>query len=398
MKSTGRRNSIGCLATTPDELTPSRSAFYLILHPDDRERVEQAIDRHLQEHTPLHVECRLQHKTQSYRWFLMTGQAIWSSAGPARRLITSFMDIDARKQAEQMKSEFVSTVAHELRTPLTSIVGALGLMRSKVMGELTEKGDRLVAIAQDNCERLVSLINDLLDVEKIESGKIAFDFEAESLAHLLRVAEEQNALYAEQNGATIELEPLDHDVKVEVDKARFAQVMANLLSNAAKYSPPGGKITVAAQASDRSVRISVRDRGPGIPAAFRDRIFQRFTQANDSGQKKGTGLGLSIAKAIVEAHGGTIGFDTGEGTRHHLLLRPAGRWPRRGAWRPQGRRHGRGRHPDGQFREGPIGAHPACRIQRRCARDDLSAGGRYLRVEYGVVLPRRRSSSGASGI
>ncbi len=314
------------LGYEPDELTPSRSAFHLILHPDDRERVGKALDQHLREHTALSVECRLQHRSQTYRWFLMTGQAIWSPAGPARRLITSFMDIDARKQAEEMKSEFVSTVAHELRTPLTSIVGALGLMRSKVVGDLTEKGDRLVAIAQDNCERLVNLINDLLDVEKIESGKIAFDFETESLSHLLSLAEEQNALYAEQKGATIELEPLDHDVKVEVDKARFAQVMSNLLSNAAKYSPPGGKITISADASDRSVRIKIRDRGPGIPTGFRDRIFQRFTQANDSGQKAGTGLGLSIAKAIVEAHRGTIGFDTveGQGTTFFFDLPVAG--------------------------------------------------------------------------
>jgi len=303
------------LGYAPGELASSRSAFYLILHPDDRQSVSEAIDHHLHAHTPLRAECRLQHKTQGYRWFLMTGQANWTDTGMARRLIMSFMDIDIGKQAEQMKSEFVSTVSHELRTPLTSIVGALGLLRSKVAGDLSEKGARLVTIAHDNCERLACLINDLLDVEKIESGKIAFDFEAESLTQLLLQAKEQNALYAEKHGATIELEPLSCDVTVEVDRARFAQVMANLLSNASKYSPPGGKITVAVRPLDGAVRISVTDQGPGVPAAFRDRIFQRFAQADasDGRRKGGTGLGLNIAKAIVEAHGGTIGFDTSEG-------------------------------------------------------------------------------------
>jgi PAS domain S-box-containing protein len=302
------------LGYEPGMLTARSSTFDALVHPDDRRRVQEAIDAHLDAHAALNVECRLQHKSQCYRWFLLTGQAIWSAGGTPRRLITSLMDIDARKQAEQLKSEFISTVAHELRTPLTSITGALALMRSKAVGPLSEKADHLATIAQDNCDRLVRLINDLLDVEKLEAGKIVFDLQPEDLGALLSRAVEQNMLLAKEHGATIVEEPLDQAVTVDVDASRFDQIMANLLSNAAKYSPPGGTIRIASKIRPGWVRVSVSDQGPGVPAAFRSRIFQRFAQADPSTRRgKSTGLGLNITKAIVEAHGGTIGFDSEEG-------------------------------------------------------------------------------------
>jgi len=306
------------------ELAPRASSFNKLVHPSDRQRFHDAVARHLEEHTPLEFECRLQHKTHGYRWFVVTGQAKWNAEGVPQRLITTIKDIDDRVQAERMRTEFVSTVSHELRTPLTSIMGALGLMRSRAVGPVSDKAQHLVTIAYDNCDRLVRLINDLLDVEKIEAGKVAFDFKEESLAHLLDQAKEENALFAERHGATIVVAPIAHDVTLEVDESRFAQVMANLLSNAAKYSPPGGEITIAAQLLDGAVRISVSDQGPGIPAEFRHRIFERFAQADAAtGRSKGgTGLGLNIAKAVVEAHQGTIGFDTtdGQGTTFYFEL------------------------------------------------------------------------------
>ncbi len=309
------------LGLVPGEVAPRASSFNKLVHPSDRQRFHDAVTRHLEEHATLEFECRLLHKTHGYRWFQVTGQAKWTPDGVPQRLITSIKDIDDRVQAERMKSEFVSTVSHELRTPLTSIMGALGLMRSRVVGQLSEKAQHLVTIAYDNCDRLVCLINDLLDVEKMEAGKIAFDFKAQNLENLLMQAKEQNELFADQHGATIVVEPLAHDITLEVDEGRFAQVMANLLSNAAKYSPAGGKITIAAKPLDGAVRISVSDEGPGIPEEFRPRIFGRFAQA-DGRKKGGTGLGLNIAKAIVEAHKGTIGFDTtdGQGTTFYFDL------------------------------------------------------------------------------
>lgn len=310
------------LGYEPDEVGAKRSTFQTLLHPDDRQRFNDAIVNYLEGHAPLRVDCRLQHKSRGYRWFRMTGQAKWSPEGAPRRLITSFMDVEDRKQAEQMKSEFISTVSHELRTPLTAIMGALGLMRSQAVGPLSEKAERLAAVARDNGDRLVRLINDLLDVEKMAAGKIVFDFEEENLGDLLAQAKDQNEPFAEQHGASIVVEPVDPNLVIEVDKVRFAQVMSNLLSNAAKYSPQGGQITIATARRDGTVRVSVSDHGPGIPEEFRHHIFQRFAQADATGRrgKGGSGLGLSITKAIVEAHGGEIGFDSkeGEGSTFHL--------------------------------------------------------------------------------
>lgn len=306
------------------ELPARATSISKLVHPQDRQRYHDELARHLDEHTPLQLECRLKHKTHGYRWFLVTGQATWTADGRPRRLITTFKDVEERVRVQRMKSEFVSTVSHELRTPLTSIMGALGLLRSSAVGQLSDKAQHLVTVAFENGDRLVRLINDILDVEKIEAGKIAFDFKPESLRHLLMQAKEENELFAEQHGATIVIEPVAQDVMLEVDNGRFAQVMANLLSNAAKYSPPGGKIKVAAQVLDGSVRVAVSDEGPGIPEEFREHIFERFAQARmlETRTKGGTGLGLNIAKAIVEAHDGTIGFNTtdGEGTTFYFEL------------------------------------------------------------------------------
>jgi PAS domain S-box-containing protein len=303
---------IGC---EPGEMPARRASFFKLIHPEDYQRVREAKENHLRKHIPLRVECRIKHKTKGYRWYLLTGQATWSANGEPRRIITSIMDIDDRKSAEDLKSEFISNVSHELRTPLTSILGALRLMKSPAIGKLPEKVDHLTTVALDNGSRLARLINDLLDVEKMEAGKVAFDFQEENLRDLLLAVREQNAFFVQEYNATIEIKPVDPTIRVRVDKVRFAQVMSNLISNAAKHSPEGGKIAISANRHARTVRICVADEGPGIPAAFCHSVFERFSQADANGRqsRRGTGLGLSIAKAIVEAHGGSIGFDTEEG-------------------------------------------------------------------------------------
>ena len=241
------------------------------------------------------------------------------------RLFCSIMrDITERKKVERMKNEFISTVSHELRTPLTSIRGALGLVGSGTVGELPAQAQPLVDIAVKNCERLVRLINDILDIEKIEANKMDFTIRPLELMPLINQAAESNRVYAGEYGANIVISDGMPGAVVPVDEDRFIQVLTNLLSNAAKFSPQGGTIGVATQARNGGVRVSVSDEGPGIPEAFRKQIFEKFSQADgsDTRQKGGSGLGLSITKAIVENLGGHIAFETQErkGTTFHVDL------------------------------------------------------------------------------
>lgn len=222
-------------------------------------------------------------------------------------------DITERRQVEQMKREFISTVSHELRTPLTSISGSLGLVMGGVAGDLPPKAKQLLGIAHKNCERLVRLINDILDLEKAEAGKMDFDVKQVPLAPLVENAIEANRAFGAQFGVGFAYDDLLAGVEVRVDTDRMTQVVTNLLSNAAKFSPRGGEVRIVLlPAGDNAVRVEIRDRGPGIPENFRRRIFQKFAQADssDTREKGGTGLGLSISKTIVEQLGGRIGFDT----------------------------------------------------------------------------------------
>ncbi|MEQ6340370.1 MAG: CHASE domain-containing protein [Gammaproteobacteria bacterium] len=220
-------------------------------------------------------------------------------------------DITERKKVDLMKNEFVSTVSHELRTPLTSIRGSLGLLAGGVAGELPARAKPLIDIAYKNSERLVHLINDILDIEKIESGKMTFDMHPQALMPLIDLALESNHAYGEQYGVKFELVAALPDVKVSIDSDRLMQVMSNLLSNAAKFSPLNSRVDISVERHGPMIRVSVTDQGSGIPPAFRDKIFQKFSQADtsDTRQKGGTGLGLSISNAIIEKMGGQFAFD-----------------------------------------------------------------------------------------
>ena len=244
--------------------------------------------------------------------------------GSRRLFIGIIRDLSSRQEIEQLKSGFVSTVSHELRTPLTSISGSLGLLAGGIAGVLPAKAARLIDIAKFNCERLVRLINDILDLERAESGRLELRLAAQRLKPIVQHAIDANRAYAQNFGATIELAADSDDANVLVDHDRLVQVLTNILSNAAKFSPRGGAVSVEVRAAADSVRVSVRDRGPGIAPEFSPRIFQRFAQADssDSRAKGGTGLGLSIAKTIMERLGGTIGFDStqGEGATFYITL------------------------------------------------------------------------------
>lgn len=233
--------------------------------------------------------------------------------------ITGFLfiasDISERKKVERLKTEFISTVSHELRTPLTSIRGSLGLILGGVMGEIPVQSKGLLVIANKNVERLSHLINDILDTEKIESGKMDFHLRRQKLVPLLQQALEGIADYGRQFNVTFELTNNAPECEAAVDSDRFLQVMANLLSNAAKFSPVGGLVKVSIDYRGPAIRISVIDKGKGISREFRQHVFEKFAQADasDSKQKGGTGLGLSITKSIVEKMAGTISFDSQEG-------------------------------------------------------------------------------------
>jgi signal transduction histidine kinase len=227
-----------------------------------------------------------------------------------------------RKRLQRLKDEFVSTVSHELRTPLTSIYGSLGLLMGNAAGNLPDAAVRLLAIAHTNSQRLVRLVNDILDIEKMESGQIVFKFGRVEVRSLVGQAIEANRGFAKGSGVRIRLEDASVVCDVRADPDRLAQVVTNLLSNAIKFSPANNEVVVAIESGIDLVRISVRDHGPGISTDFKPRIFERFAQADatNARQKGGTGLGLSIVKQIVDRLSGDVGFADapGGGTIFHV--------------------------------------------------------------------------------
>ena len=224
-------------------------------------------------------------------------------------------DTTQKHEVEQLKSEFISTVSHELRTPLTSIRGSLGLLEAGAAGKLPDKAQSLIKIAHHNSERLVRIINDILDIEKIESGKLSLNVQSIDVAPFLQHALEVHQTYGHKYQVDFLLDPISDPIHVSADPDRLAQVMANLLSNAAKFSPSGAQVHVRAKSGANRVRFEVEDLGAGIPEEFRSRIFEKFAQADASASRRfeGTGLGLSITRQLVQAMGGTIGFTSTEG-------------------------------------------------------------------------------------
>jgi PAS domain S-box-containing protein len=237
-------------------------------------------------------------------------------------VLCAIADISERKRAESRKDEFVSTVSHELRTPLTSLSGSLGLLAGSAAGKLPDTAMRLLTIAHKNSDRLVRLINDILDIQKIESGQVVFAIKRVAVRPLVEQAIETSGAYGESLGVAIRLDPLATAADVPADPDRLAQVIANLLSNAIKFSPRGAEVEVSIARRNDRVEISVRDHGPGVPHDFKARVYEKFAQADDARRKGGTGLGLSIVKGIVTRLGGSTGFDDapGGGAIFHVEL------------------------------------------------------------------------------
>ena len=232
-------------------------------------------------------------------------------------------DITEDKRVERLKSEFVSTVSHELRTPLTAIRGAVGLLNEGVAGELSTEARKLTAISQENTNRLLMLIDDILDISKIELGELSFEFDKLDVREFLEEVVRTMEPYARQHQVKLVLKRHCYAVNINADHDRLMQIMCNLLSNAVKFSPPRDTVEISMDCVADGVKISVKDSGPGIPQEFQDVIFDRFTQfdSSDSRRTGGTGLGLAITKALVEKHHGRINFETSKyGTTFYVIL------------------------------------------------------------------------------
>lgn len=295
------------LGFTYQELVTS-SAYDLFAGLDDA-FIEHAWQKVFTERT---VTLDLVHRRKDGTTFPVEARVSLFESGDERFVLALIRDVSERKKVERLRNEFVSTVSHELRTPLTCIHASLAVLRGEQLEPLPEASREMVDIAYKNGEQLIRLINDLLDIQKMESDMLEFRFEALPVLTLVEEAVATSSALAEREGVRLEIVGADDGAVVWADRGRLLQVVGNLLSNAIKFSGFGEIVELAVLRADGVVRVEVRDRGPGIPEDFRDKVFQKFTQADasDVRQRGGTGLGLSICQMIVERLQGRIGFES----------------------------------------------------------------------------------------
>lgn len=303
----------------PEELTPfSLERWSALAQPEERDQGIRLLQRHLDGLQDYHESrYRLRHRDGHWVWVEDRGQITRrNSRGQPICLSGTTSDITEAYKAEQAKARFISTVSHELRTPLTAINGAIGLLAGGALGRFEPAVENLLNIARDNSQSLILLINDLLDIDRLQAGRLQLELRAQPLQPLLQQALRSNQSYADQFKVSLQASDAG-DLAVVTDTQRFAQIMANLLSNAAKFSHPGDQVQVTSTAAERPgfVRISVTDQGIGIDPAFMPKLFDSFSQADasDRRQRGGSGLGLAICRALVEQMGGRIGCESQPG-------------------------------------------------------------------------------------
>lgn len=280
--------------------------------PADRAQVELARNNAMKHLHSYNIEYQMSTGNDKLRIFEEQGVPRIDKQGQCSGLSAIVLDITHRKEMDKLKNEFISTVSHELRTPLTSISGTLSLLESNIITELPEKAHHLVSVAHRNALRLTHLVNDILDIDKLGFGGLPLEFKHIDLLTIIKDSIEENIGYAKNLHVKIHLSDIAEPAFVYADAEKLNQVLTNLLSNAAKYSPGGEVVEVRLVQKMKKVRVEVCDHGPGIDKSFHDKVFQKFSQGDtsDSRFQYGSGLGLSIAKLIVEKHHGEIGFDS----------------------------------------------------------------------------------------
>jgi NtrC-family two-component system sensor histidine kinase KinB len=247
------------------------------------------------------------------RYFRPQGVPILDDEGYSAGVALLIQDITLLRQQDEMKRGVISTVSHQLKTPLTSLRMAIHLLLDEQVGDLSAKQAELLLVARDDSDRLTRIIDDLLDISRIEAGRVLMDMAIVAPESIIREAIEPFRRVNQDKGIRLNLEIPDDLPDVRADGMQIGHVISNLLSNALKYTSPGGIITISTTSDDEWVHFSVTDTGKGIPEAYIGHVFEKFLSVPGEKAQQGTGLGLSIAKEIVEAHGGTVGVDSVEG-------------------------------------------------------------------------------------
>ncbi|MBS1992341.1 MAG: PAS domain S-box protein [Cyanobacteria bacterium SZAS LIN-2] len=292
---------------TPEDLLGSRLSF--VLPAEDAEKTLSALRELGRSRAEGTFEATVKRKDGGLCQTLWTAR--WSPAENA--LFCVVHDISERKRIENLKEEFVAMVSHELRTPLTSVQGFLSLLSAGAYAQLSQSGSESLVMAEQNVDRVIRLVNDILDVEKLNSGMLSFELADIGLNKLLNDSLNAVTAMADQKDLTLVCQPPRPELFVRADGERITQVLINLLSNAVKFSPEGKTVEVVALEMGPEVEVRVIDQGRGVPPQERSEIFERFhqVQAADGKGHHGTGLGLAISKALIERHGGTIGMSEG---------------------------------------------------------------------------------------
>jgi PAS domain S-box-containing protein len=306
------------LGYTLDEFPHESASIRRVLHPDDRPQVRSALAAHLQRGAPYQIECRLRTRNGDWRWFLVAGTALKDGSGKPYRMAGSMVDITERKQAEQTlqegsraKDEFIATLAHELRNPLAPIRTGLEILKKDPANGAPS--ERARAIIERQLVHMIRLIDDLLDISRITSGKIRLEKRRISLRTVIESAIETSRPVIEAGRHQLLVELPADDIEIDADFTRLAQAVANLLNNAAKYTPAGGRIVVDAGRDGADAVIRVEDNGVGIPADMLERVFQLFAQVGRTIDRSqgGLGIGLSLVRSLVELHGGSVTATSG---------------------------------------------------------------------------------------
>ena len=294
----------------PYQFDPSIDALIEFIHHSDRKRVKNFLENYNTEENPPFIDSRaLNSQAQDIHIRIYIEDTKLSDSS-LTHLSCVIQDITEYKTLETTKDDFISTVSHELRTPLTSIKGSIGLLNELFSKDQQDNStEHLFEIAKNNVERLLNLVNDILDIEKASSGKIDLKLKNVETNMLAANAIQQMLHYAEQNQTTLEFRQCQKKLYVSGDINRLTQVLCNLISNAIKFSPEKSSVVVQVEQDSLKSRISVIDQGAGIPNHFKQKVFDKFTQADSSNRRRfgGSGLGLNISKTLIEKHGGSIG-------------------------------------------------------------------------------------------